>query len=428
MRAVIVFVGTLGETLPSIALGKRLKQRGHSVVILGNDYYSSLYEEAGLEQVGLISADEYRDFLQLAEAWKRSNGFLKDFGYDKFRRWNEIVYEQVVEHHTSDTVVIAVGYFFGARVAQEKLGLPLATIHLQPMWFRSTYHSPAFPRWTPRVVPRLIDRIFDVMIDSGIAKPLNDFRAELGLPPARRVLKHWWHSPDLVLGTFPDWFAPIEPDFPPRTVLTGFPIERSSDFDSSEVDEFLAAGDPPVVFSLSSLTNDAKVYFEASAEVVRRLGCRAVFLTPYREQLPARLPDGIRHFSFVPLDVLLPRALAHVHSCGVGTTAQTLAAGIPHLVVPQGFDDVDMSLRLQRLGVSRTIRPHRYDADAATRELKWLIESPAARDKCRYYARRMRESDPIDNLCDEIEKLYARKYGASAAAAAAARAATAAAS
>ena len=105
-----------------------------------------------------------------------------------------------------ETVLAALGYVFGARIAQEKLGLPLATIHLQPMWFRSTYDPPGLPRWCPAFVPRAIDRVIDAVADRVLGPATNQFRGELGLPPGRRLMKTWWNSPQRVIGFFPDRF------------------------------------------------------------------------------------------------------------------------------------------------------------------------------------------------------------------------------
>ena len=52
-------------------------------------------------------------------------------------------------------------------------------------------------------------------------------------------------------------------------------------------------------------------------------------VTRYPEQLPASLPEGVRHCAYMPFSPLLPRSAALVHHGGIGTKAQALAAGIP---------------------------------------------------------------------------------------------------
>ena len=73
-----------------------------------------------------------------------------------------------------------------------------------------------FPTPGAQVAPWLIDRL--------LRKPLNDFRSTLGLSPVSRVLRRWIHSPECVIGFFPDWFAPPQADWPPNVHLVGFPL------------------------------------------------------------------------------------------------------------------------------------------------------------------------------------------------------------
>jgi rhamnosyltransferase subunit B len=92
------------------------------------------------------------------------------------------------------------------------------------------------------------------MIDPVIAPPLNAFRAGKGLPPVTRVVHDWWHSPDLVIGLFPEWFAAPQPDWPRQMKLTGFPLfdERGFEPLGAELEAFLAAGAAPIAFTPGS--------------------------------------------------------------------------------------------------------------------------------------------------------------------------------
>ena len=137
----------------------------------------------------------------------------------------------VIEDHyvPGRTVVVATAPVFGARVAQEHLGVPLATVQLQPATFRSLHDTPRLPvvpppEWQPRFCRRFVYWLADQLVDRAIAAPLNAFRSQFHLPPVRRVLRDWWLSPQLVIGLFPDWFAPPQPDWPPQSLLSGFPL------------------------------------------------------------------------------------------------------------------------------------------------------------------------------------------------------------
>ncbi|MGD9648043.1 MAG: glycosyltransferase [Pirellulales bacterium] len=406
MHALLISDGSLGDTLPFLQWGQALAHRGHRVTLLANGYYGRLFDDAGLDYVPLTTAEEHARFLAAHTSWKDPAPIaaLPTMA----PRWNRPVYEFIAERYEpGETVVAAQATFVGARIAQEHLGVPLATVHLQPMWLASTYDSPAIASWCPRLVPILIDRVIDVFFDRWVGRPTNRFRAELGLPAVRRA-KRWWNSPQLVLGMWPEWFNPPQPDWPPHTHALGWlpGAIPNSDFDEPRLEAFLARGTPPIVFSLSSYTQHARHFFEIAVDVARRLDRRAVLLAPHQNQLPASLPEDVCSFPFVPLDKLLPRAVAHVHHGGSGTVAHTLAAGIPHVTVPQTVDQVDIGQRLLRLCVSRDVHPQKYSAATLSAAIQSLLESPQVAERCRYYAARCRETDTVQCACDALERLW----------------------
>src|SRR5262249_16516566 len=140
----------------------------------------------------------------------------------------ERLYHIIREKQTDRTVVAGSGLCFGARIAHEKLGVPLATVHLQPSMLRSLIDSGSQGGIRMDAsVPAFVKQVFfwtgdKLMIDRQLAPPLNSFRTSLGLPPVSRLFREYVHSPQLVIGLFPEWFARPQPDWPENTHLPGF--------------------------------------------------------------------------------------------------------------------------------------------------------------------------------------------------------------
>lgn len=407
MHALLVTTGSLGSTLPFVFLGQKLKSRGHRVTLIASGHFRGTVERAGIEFVPSSSDEEYARFVSDQHGWKGRQAIrgLAGLFVEQLSRVYDLVSENIVP---GETVLAALGYASGARIAQEKHEIPLATVHLQPMWMRSTHEVPGLPRWCPRAVPVAMDRLIDVGADLTIGRHINQFRRRLGLPSVHQVFKRWWNSPRQVIGFFPDWFAPPQPDWPPNVLLPGFPLDlhANDSFDLSAVEEFLAAGDPPLVFSQSSVTLDA-AYFAESLELARRLGRRAIILASHREQIPASMSHEARCFDFVPLELLLPRALLHVHHGGVGTIAHSLAAGVPQVTVPMVNDQRDNSLRLARLGVSRLVRRKDYQAQNLVESVTELLGSAEVAERCKSFAQRCRQADPLTTAAIALEQLHA---------------------
>jgi UDP:flavonoid glycosyltransferase YjiC (YdhE family) len=117
------------------------------------------------------------------------------------------------------------------------------------------------------------------------------------------------------------------------------------------------------------------------------------------------LPEGVRHFHYVPFSALLPMAAAFVRHGGIGTTAQALAAGVPQLVVPMAHDQPDNAMRVRRLGVGEFLLPGRYRTATVRARLERLMGSAAARANCRRFARAMVGADTVAHACALVEAL-----------------------
>jgi len=390
---------------PYAAIGRELARRGHHVVVATNEIFRPLIERLGLQFVQQGTAEEYREILQSAAIWHRTQGppWLFRMLVDKPL---QDVYRIVSDHR--DAVVVAPAMAFAARIAQEKLGISLVTIHLAPSSLRSVTDPPILPGmpmpgWLPLWLRRSLFWLGDVLvIDRIAAGPINAFRKELGLPPVRRIIDQWWNSPQRIIGLFPEWFAQAR-DWPPQFRLTGFPLfdERDDHVVPADVEAFLHAGSPPVVFTPGSANAQSGSFFRAALEACERLRQRALFLTLHDEQLPSPLPESIKHVRYIPFSQVLPRAAAFVHHGGIGTLSQGLAAGVPQLIMPMGFDQPDNASRAEKLGVARSLTPPRFTGVNVAQKLSELL-TPAVRQRCRETAGRFAGNASVMNTCDLI--------------------------
>jgi rhamnosyltransferase subunit B len=326
------------------------------------------------------------------------------------------VFQLIEKHADASTVVAASGISLGARVAQEKLGVPTATVHLQPSIIRSLIDqgmagniriSSSQPLWFKDAFFRIADW---VLIDRNLKGPLNQFRETVGLPKVTRVMHRWIHSPQLVIGFFPEWFAAPQADWPPNTHLVGFPLwDRGNMAVPSDVEEFLRAGDRPVIFTPGSAGKTMHRYFRESVEAARELGVRAMLVTNFPEQLPPGLPAQIKPFGYLPFSRVLPRAALLVYHGGVGTLAQTIKAGIPHLIVPHGHDQFDNGWRIERLGLGKSIPETRYTARRVTQAIRALLADDALGARCREYVGKVDSVAAFTQACELIESLALRQ-------------------
>ncbi len=407
-------IGSIGDLHPFLAVGSALRGRGHAVTVIANPYYEKLIRGADLGFVALGTTEDLEGFWRDPKMWRPWSGWKVSLDWSVIRPMRQAYAEIAARYVPGETVVVGPGWAFGARIAQDKLGVPMATLHLGSDKFQSIYQSPRMPPpmwladWMPRWFKWLQYWTADTFFtDPLLAPPTNAFRAELGLPPVRRLVGRWWHSPQRVIGMFPDWFGPPQPDWPPQTVMTGFPLWDRGHLETvpEELAQFLAAGDPPLVFTFGTANQHTRGFFRAAVEACRRLDRRGILITKFAEDLPDALPDGVRHFPYVPFGYLLPRSAALVHHAGTGTTAQGLATGLPQLVTPMTFGQPQNAASLVRLGVGISISHRAFRGPLVAKHLQRLLTSSAVADRCRELAGRFHGVNPLEQTCQLLEEM-----------------------
>ncbi len=417
LHVLLPTLGSAGDVHPFIALGLALRARGHRATILTNPFFQPLIERLGLHFLPVGRLADVDAAIADPNLWHPRRGFEVVARRIMVPAIREI-YRLIEMHADADTVVAASGISLGARVAQDKLEIPTATVHLQPAIVRSLVDqgmvgnmriSASQPMWFKQAFFRLVDW---AAIDRNLKRPLNDFRATLGLPAVERVLHKWVHSPQCVICFFPEWFAASQPDWPPRTDLVGFPLWDGSGAAGSaamsvspEAEEFLNAGEPPVVFTPGSAAATMQQFFAESVETARRLDVRAMLVTNFPDQLPRDLPRNVKAFGYLPFSELLPRAALLVYHGGIGTLAQTIRAGIPHFAVPSGHDQFDNAWRIEQLGLGLSVPQARYRSDRAAKAIRSILADPRMIRRAREYAAKTDSAAAVTRACELVEGL-----------------------
>ncbi|HEV3060138.1 MAG TPA: glycosyltransferase [Vicinamibacterales bacterium] len=418
MHAVLTPVGSSGDVNPFVVVGRELRRRGHRVTLIAPDVFAHLASNADLEFVSVGSAEEYERATNNPDLWnpRRGVGVVFNEIAPRLRRAYAAL-EQVYE--PDQTMLVGHSLSLFTRVFEETHRVPAVTIHLAPGVFRSDFRQPAlpsgpdisgWPRWARRMLWWAVDRL---ALDPLIAPALNAWRAELGLPPVSRVLQSWFHSPQRVLGLFPDWFGDPQPDWPPQVRCTGFVLSDEKCAPDAEppgarasLDQYLAGGEAPVVFTPGSANRHAAQFFRAAIDATATIRRRALLVTSYRDHLPSSLPEHAHHVTYASFATLFPRVAAVVHHGGIGTSAQALAAGAPQLVMPMGFDQPDNALRLTALGVADTIPPARFTAARVGTALDRLLSDNSVSAACRRCRELIEGVHAVERAGDLIEEQH----------------------
>jgi rhamnosyltransferase subunit B len=380
-RIVLASWGSYGDLFPYLAIADELRARGHTPVIASCPYYQPLVEREGFAFRPLrpdVRPDDTTLLQHVMDPRRGSEVIIRELVVPALRD----SFDDIAAAADGADLVLSHPITFAAPLVAETRGLPWLATVLAPLSFFSLHDFPALPNapqivrltrltpWAGRVLMAIARRITRPWM-----APVVALRAELGLPPAGDPLYEGQFSPHGNLALFARVFGDVQPDWPARTTVTGFPFFNRAIPMPPALAAFLDAGDPPVVFTLgSAAVNTAGTFFHESAAAVAALGCRAVLIVgPNPQNRPGGLPPTVMAVESAPHDQLFPRASVVVHQGGVGTTGQAIRGGRPQLVVPFAHDQPDNAFRVSRLGIGRVVYPTRYKAARVTRELRALL-------------------------------------------------------
>ena len=259
------------------------------------------------------------------------------------------------------------------------------------------------PNKTPMFLKRLVYGLVDATLDVDYVPDLNALRRELGLPAISHFFTHLRESPDVYVTLFPDWYSNAKPDYPQPLISGDFlSSEGAKGALSSELEQFLAEGPAPLLFTASTGSVPVRHFFQIATGVVRELNARAIFVCRFGSELPTGLPPCIVHQEYAPFETLLPRVSTVVHYGGIGTLAEACKAGIPQLLLPLSYDQFDNALIAKQLGIARSIPIRSLTKRKLTKALTHLLQSRSVRSSCREISGRFHSRLPVTDLMDRV--------------------------
>ena len=421
-------MGSRGDVEPMVALAAGLVAAGQSARVLGLAAYEPLAHAHGVDYVPVHAALEEA----LAHGETSTGRLVLSTAAGQglvLQRWMRAVREPftrallgTLEDGPADEVVLSGVLTRDVALAlHEARGSRPVTVvytgHVPSLvpesyffshWFMSSSvpGSAAYNRWGARQNWRISTSL-------GRAVSIRVRRA-LGLPvpgvvdATARADRH----PTLVAAS--PMLVPPAPDWPGNVHQTGQLVlpPRGEPVDPL-IEEFLAAGPPPVYVGFGSMT-------QVSGERARELVVGAATRSGQRVLTPADPGDPTHPLAPEVLAVahvshqwLLPRTAGVAHHGGAGTTGTTLRAGVPSTAVPFGADQPYHAARLHQLGVGPAGLPIRRLSHSARgpERLARLVDDLVAGPRATSYAERAREvGDAVraeDGVGDTVRWLLA---------------------
>ncbi len=419
MKIVLATFGSLGDLHPMIALGIELRRRGHEIVFNTLEVYREKINALDFEFFPMrpdVNPEDRKLAREIMDAKSGTEKLLKEILLPNVRP----MYDDLTRAVAGADAFISGEVVYPAASVAEKTNIKWITTSLAPASFLSP-HDPFVPptaQWLKHfrflgatfhtVIYSLIHRLVASWLDS-----YREFRREINLSENHDPIFKDKFSNLLHLAMFSKVLGKPQPDWHSPTLQTGFCFyDGQADLGKmpEDLQKFLDAGEPPIVFTLgSAAVMDARDFFEESAKAAKLLDRRAVLLYGTYNETPKITDENIVAFDYAPYSQIFPRAACVVHQGGVGTTAQVLRAGVPQLIMPYSHDQPDNAARCERLGAARTISRDKYRAKTAAAELRELLSDLSYKSKALQAKKIVEAEHGTKMACDAIEDVLRKK-------------------
>lgn len=416
MKILILTIGSRGDVQPYVALGRGLQQAGHSVTLCTGALFQELVTAHGLsflplddEMIRLADSPEGRQMMEgggnpmkainmvkpmirrmLADMWTAAQATQPDL----------ILYhpKTLGGYHVAEArqTAVILSLVLPLLTPTREFALPMTSANLGGFLNRLSY----------KMAP---------LIAAPYSSLINEFRQQLGLKPAGRILNELKlaNGRDMpVMYGFSHHIVPRPADWPETTVATGYwflPAEEAWQ-PPADLCAFLQAGPPPVYIGFGSMTGaQPERLADIAIGALQKAGQRGILATGWGGLQPGQLPATIFKLESAPHDWLLPQMTAVVHHGGAGTTAAGLRAGKPSLICPfLGVgDQLFWGERVHRLGAGPPpIKRKNLTVDNLAAAIEQMAQSPAMQQKAAALAERLQAEDGIANALRFVEKVH----------------------
>jgi len=423
MKFVLAFYGTRGDVEPGVAVGRELLRRGHEVHTVVPPDMVGFVESAGLAAVASGPDSRawqvaHRDLLTgFARFWKiRDLIRLGREDWDLFAqcsRETSATLKSLADG--ADLLLTGVICEEPAANVAEYYDIPLATLHIFPVRANSQL-VPILPAPLGRSAMTVSE-----WLGWPMAKRLGDAqRRELGLPKAtgpvpRRIAKRGSLEIQAYEEVcFPGLAAEWAKRDGQRPFVGALTMELPTDADD-EIASWIAAGTPPIFFGFGSMP------VESPADTLAMIGAACAELGERALIGSAETDFGHTHLDHVKVVGTMNYAAAFaacravVHHGGVGTTAASLRAGVPTLIIPTWGDQRFWGAQVKRLkvGIARPFSTTTQETLVA--DLRSIL-APDYAKRARELATRMTNSaESVTAAADLMENFAcSRRVGRSA--------------
>ena len=415
MKFALACYGSRGDVEPSVAVGRELLRRGHDVCLAVPPDLVGFAEAAGLATVAYgpeLQAFLHEDFLRnfWTQVIRNPIRSLRELWEPIARYWGETSATLTSLADGADLLSTGLNFEQAAANVAEYYDIPLIALHHFPMRANGQL-VPSLPSPLVRSAGTLSEWLFW----RSTHKVEDTQRRELGLqkatgPSPRRIAER----KSLEIQAYDEFCFPgLAAEWAKwdgrRPFIGTLTMELTTDADD-EVASWSAAGTPPICFATGSIPVESPAdTVEMISAACAQLGERA--LVCFGGTDFSHLPhfDHVKVVGPVNYAATFPACRAVVHHGGSGTTAASLRAGIPTLILWSSADQPYWGNQLKRLKVGTARRFSTTTRQSLVADLRRIL-APQYAIRARELAPRMTTpAKSVAKAADLFEDAVRRK-------------------
>jgi sterol 3beta-glucosyltransferase len=415
MQVTIIAPGSRGDVQPYVALGKGLKEAGHTVRVLASQDFQNLVSAYGLDFFDM--GGSMQTVAQSMQGLLEQGNFLKilsSMGDAAQRLVSQASRSGLVACQGSDLIIGGLGGLFVGLALSEKLGIPFVQAFYFP--FTPTREFPnalvplpqtRLPSWANSLSHRLAQQMMWQNYRTADTKARRQV-LQMAPAPFWGPFASLHRQEQTILYGYSPQVLPPPKDWDDFIHVTGywFLEPRAGWKPPIDLVNFLQSGPPPVYIGFGSMVNSKP---EETANLVlqalARTGQRGVLSSGWGGLKKEDLPETVFMIGSIPFSWLFPQMAAVVHHGGAGTTSMGLWAGIPSIVTPFMGDQPFWGQRVYELGVGpKPIPRQRLTVGRLAESIRCAVSDTAMRKRAACLGECIRAENGIARAVAVIEQ------------------------
>lgn len=407
MKFAIAVHGTRGDVEPCAAVGLELVRRGHQVSFAVPPNLLGFAEKAGLPALPYgVDSQEQLDANAFRQYWKIRNPatILRELREYITQGWAEMNETLTGLADGADLILTGTTYQEVAANVAEYYDIPLAALH----YFPARANTQVLPVPLPPKVARAGWAVAEWVHWHALKEAEDAQRRVLGLPKARvRAVRRIVEGGALEIQAYDPLFFPgLTAEWGGSRPLIGSMTLQMPTETDAEVMAWIDAGDPPIYFGFGSMpVENPTAAIAMIVDVCARLGQRALINSGVWDlsDVAAARADHVRVVSSANHAAIFPRCRVVVHHGGAGTTAASVRAGVPTLVIWVGADQPFWGKQVKRLGIGGCLRFSKLTPADLEAELRHALTPECAEQARKVAAELIEPTRSVATAADLLE-------------------------